>query len=320
MEGVGITTREFEAAYRLLSMSISDARKEAASLAQNTRQRNGAQFPVSYQPSLLRRIPLVSFGNADERFRAPLPALLIQRVTSGVYYDLVNGPSHLRNEASDLFEQYGTELFATTMPRFDVSRSYSYKHRRNHVDTPDILIKDGGKVAIAVECKATKLTIAAQFAGDPFAEAEHKYQEIVKAVFQLWRYFSRARQGMANRDPIHPNVHGLVLTLDGWFMASPELQCQILSGAETLASKDDGISAEDRRTVAFCSISELENILVTSNEDSFLRTMTATGEDRFRGWSLPNIHRELEGKLAKNKPYPFRLDDVLPWWKTLKES
>jgi hypothetical protein len=320
VKGIGITTRELEAAYKLLSMSISDARNEAVSLDQNSRQRNGAELPVSYQPSLLRRFPLVSFGNADERFGAPLPALIIQRVTSGVYYDLVNGASHLRNEASDRFEQYSTELFAAMMPRFDVSRSYSYKHRRNLVDTPDILIKNGGQIVIAVECKTTKLTIGAQFAEDPFAAAKDRYQEIVKGILQLWRYFSHARRGFANRDLIHPDVCGLVLTLDRWLMASPELQGQILSDAVMLANKDDEISAKDRRTVAFCSIPELEKMLAMSDEDSFMRTMAAAGEDRFRGWGLPGIHRELEGNLAKNKPYPFRLDDVLPWWKTLKES
>jgi hypothetical protein len=84
MEDVGITHTEFEAAFKLLSKPIVEARKEAMSLAQDTRAKPGAQLPAGYQPSFLRRFPLVSFGDAGEKLRAPLPALIIQRVTSGV--------------------------------------------------------------------------------------------------------------------------------------------------------------------------------------------------------------------------------------------
>src|SRR5450759_5255599 len=69
-----------------------------------------------------------------------------------------------------------------------------------------------------------------------------------------------------------------------------------------------------KRQVMFCAIQDLETTLANSDENSFLRTMSAAGEDRFFAWMLPNIYNETKGNTINTKPFPFQLGEVLPWW------
>jgi hypothetical protein len=249
---------------------------------------------------------------------APLPQLILLRTTAGVYYDLVNGPTNLRNEASLRFEEYSAAYIAAMMPGLNVGRSHKYKVQGNTLDTPDILVRKQEEIAIVIECKATKLSFAAQFSDDPLTEARVGYEEIAKGVFQLWRYFSHARRGAVD-DVVRPDAHGMVLTLDTWLAMSRELQMQVLASAAALATRDNEITEEDRRNVVFCSIEDLEATLATSNEDSLLRAMSAARDGAFAGWVLPAIHRETEGKAQERKPFPFDLGNVLPWWNEVRE-
>ena len=117
---------------------------------------------------------------------------------------------------------------------------------------------------------------------------------------------------------MHADAHGMVLTLDTWLKMSKELQEQVLSSATTMAKRDPNITEEDRRRVVFCSIEDLEATLSRSNEESFLRAMTAAREGAFVGWVLPEIHREIEGTGQEKKPFPFELGSVLHWRNALQ--
>lgn len=313
-EEVGITAATVEATLTLLSTPIAQARSDALQMIYEANKKHGSPLPVAYQPSFIRRFPIISFGNGNSRLRASSPDLILLRITSGLYYDLVAGGSRLRNEASDRFESYCAEYIAKMMRRFDVARSYRYTLYGKSIDTPDILVKDRGEVVVVVECKATKLTFGAQFADDPIADATRAYDEIAKGVFQLWRYFSHVRRGIVTTDIVRSDAHGMVLTLDTWLVMSRELQERVLTTATTLAERDQEIIAEDRRTVVFCAVEDLERFLTIADEDSFLRAIAAVGDERFVGWVLPNIHRETEGAAAEPKSFPFQLGDVLPWW------
>jgi len=59
-------------------------------------------------------------------------------------------------------------------------------------------------------------------------------------------------------------------------------------------------------------------MLMVSNEERFLGAVSAANENRFNGWELINVHREIGNELAEVKAYPFDPDEVLPSWKRLK--
>ena len=318
MEGVGISDDTMKAALKLLCIPVDDARNQARQLRQAVNDRH-RRLPIAYQPSLLRKFPLISFGG---RIRSPLPELITLRVTSGLYYDLVGGGGELRNEASDRFEEYCHKLLSAMLPKLAVSRSRQYKVLSNPVDSPDLTVAKENAVGLVLECKATKLTFGAQFANDPIGEASAGYDELAKGIFQIWRYFSHVRRGFAPMN-LSAEAHGMILTLDTWLVLSRELQDDLLKRASTIAAKDPEILDVDRRRIIFCAIQELEALLMVSDEDRFLGAVAAAAEDRFIGWQLPNVHREIGNDLKEAKPYPFDPAEVLPAWKTLmamKES
>jgi hypothetical protein len=78
-------------------------------------EKHGTPIPTAYQPSILRRFPLLSLKEDSESFIAPIPESLLMRVTSGLYYDLIPGGQPLLNEASDRFEQYVADYIDALM-------------------------------------------------------------------------------------------------------------------------------------------------------------------------------------------------------------
>jgi hypothetical protein len=243
------------------------------------------------------------------------------RVTSGLYYDLIPGGQALLNEANDRFEEYCASFIGAMMKRFSLSRAYRYEPKKGApVDTPDLLVKDGEKIVLAVECKATKLTYLARFAEDPFEAEKAQYLQIANGVLQLWRFFSHARRGLV-KEPVDAGTSAMVLALDSFLTMSRELKALIIKEATSLADNEEGIAAEDRRQVIFCDIPGLETVLSRSTEDRFLATLRAAREEKYADWELREINREEAAGKEKIEPkkFPFDLDGLLPWWKRFDE-
>jgi hypothetical protein len=76
---------------------------------------------------------------------------------------------------------------------------------------------------------------------------------------------------------------------------------------------------DDQRPVSFAAIQDFEAFAQRTDEAGFLRTLAAARQQRFQGWILPNIRRELEPPLPQVKPYPFEVGDILTWWNELSE-
>lgn len=315
---LGVSSATFAAAVKLLSMTIEDARKSYRKL-QETMESDG--LGVAYQPSILRRYPVLEFTDEVSRLRAPLPQLVLSRITSGLYYDLVGGGQTLLNEASDRFEQFCAEYIQAMLPDSKVSRESRYSIGHLKYDTPDVLVDLDGATAIVFECKATKLTFRAQFGTAPLAEAKRGFDEIAKAIFQLWRFFSHTRQGLIPGANVSSSAQGIVLTLDFWMMLSGDLVPALLSAANDLADKDPNIIGADRRPVLFCAVEELESVLSRTNEVGFLATLTAAHDPKYKGWLLSTIDSHLAKRAGGEritKRFPFKLENVLPWWEKTK--
>jgi hypothetical protein len=318
---LGLSEDLIKRALPLLLISEDHARKQTKEVVNQVNEKHGRPIPTAFLPSILRRFPLVCLKDEANEFIAPIPEVLLIRVTSGLYYDIIPGGQELLNEANDRFEQYCAAYIDALMERFKVSRAYRYEPKKGApVDTPDLIVKDAEKIVLAVECKATKLTYLAQFAEDPFEAEKKQYLQIAKGVFQLWRFFSHVRRGLV-KEPVQPDTSAMVLTLDPFFMMDPGLRAKIVEEATLLADKEGDISAEDRRHVIFCPIHGLEEVLSVSTEDGFLATLKAAREDKYIGWGLSEINRDKEAAKEKIDPkkFPFDLDDLLPWWKRSNE-
>lgn len=286
MPGRELETHDFsqtqaQAALLLLAAPLETARARATAF-------RGRSWSSTYRPSQLRGAPLIEFPEA--RFRAPLPDLIVVRITEGLYYDLAGAPGGVRNEVADRFERYVRELLAASLPGLAVSEGPRYRWRKNDVAGPDVLLRDGDRVVAAFECKARKMSFEARFGEDPAGKGEAGLGELAEGVFQLWKFASHVRRGLITECVLGTKAVLILLTLDNWMTFSTDFQKGALERARVLSSeRDPEIIEEDQRTVVFASIEDVELTLQATDERLFVERLQAGTEERFRGWVLPNI-------------------------------
>lgn len=313
---LAISSETRDAALRLISAPLIDIQKQAIKM----RQIGGRS--TAYQQSVLRKIPAILIERAGRCVaRVPLPALIIQRVTAGIYYDLVGGGPEIWREIGSRFESYCLELISEALPGAQPSGAFKYKFRKT-IDSPDIFLhNENGAVKLAIECKAKKMSIIAKFSDNPLDDARKAFSEIIKGVVQLWRFYSHCRRSDEIK-MIVPNAAGMVLTLDPWLQISNHLD-RLMEEARVLAGQiDPYITDEDRKPILFCSIEDLESTLAIASEDSFFEAAAATASNlEFKGWSLVSVHQRISTEKRQNA-YPFgdRIVGILPAWKLLTDS
>lgn len=311
----GLSNVDVDKSLKLLCVS----RRETQNLVFNIRKRSrliSGRLTMAYQPSPLRVCPVVVSG---EHLVCPLPDLIIYRITAGIYYDLMGGGAKIINDANERFEEYIFRYLTEMYGSYAICRSYSYLFNRNTIDSPDVLISIDSKVRVVIECKATKLSFPAQFSERPTEDAKHAYDQISKGVFQLWRYFSHLKDGVAERQVHDDGVIGVVLTLDPWLVASPELQDKVLAKARMLADEKGGVPIESRPAIVFCDIVDVENVSASFSDSQFLEILSKSITNDFRGWSLKNIGSKIFGEQGNRKKYPFSLEEIAPWWRKIKD-
>lgn len=276
------------------------------------------ELVTAYKPSILRQYPCLQVGHRGRVLVAPLPDLIMDRVTNGLFYDVIGGGGPVREEIGRRFEEYSLALLSAMLDaRFEPEATY--RTRLGPIATPDILMcgKDGA-VRLAIECKASRMSVSARFGDAP--EADRGYEEIAKGVMQLWRFFAHCRQQIAPNQ-MAPDAQGVILTMDEWFAGRSTVIPQIMARANELADASaHEIPEADRRAVAFCTISELEVVLVTATPSSLTETVRIGSGDR-AGWIFSILHDELLTEKTAPKGYPFKqaLGDLLPWHARLSD-
>ena len=315
---VGLTDEIVRRALPMISCSRDQARAETAALIANVQRGQEVAIPTGMLPSILRKTPLIYVDY--DLLISPVAELIIQRVTAGLYYDLISGGQDIINDANARFERYCIDLIAALMSQFEVAAAYKYGLRGALQDSPDVLVKHHGRLAVVAECKATKLTYLAQFAENPFELAKKQYAQIAKGIFQLWRFFSHVRRGLVE-EQLATECHALVLTLDAFMQMARDTLERVFAEAHALADEDGNIAPEDRKPVVICPVYELESILTMTTEDSFLALLRTSIEDKYRGWMLDGILRDSGGARGFDapKPYPFEMRNVFPWWQLVEE-
>jgi hypothetical protein len=267
------------------------------------------------KPSILRRYPCLRFGESGERVRSPLPELILERVTSGVFYDVVSGEGPVRDDYGRRFEDYCAEYLGQTFPEIGWEREFSYRKKPGIFESPDIISTVNSRISLVLECKATRMSHQAMFGKNP--ELARGYSDLSKAVFQIWRFFSHVRRGYIDRS-IAADAVGVVLTLDNWLILADALRAKVMEEAALLAQeKDGGIVEEDKRPIVFVAAPELERVLSVATYETFKSSLNLCNSPEYRGWRVDDVHKRVTaGKELASRKYPFKssMGDLLPWW------
>lgn len=311
MPKLGVDEAMIDRVLPLLSLPLSEMRTHTKSLI--AKATAGGEQRLAYLPSAVRQYPVI-LDSKNGTYIAPLPQLIIARITSGLYYDLVGGPKLVMEEANRRFEQYACKLIAAYNPRFQALTSQRYVPKKGAaVDTPDVLVVDAGQISIVVECKATKLTFEAQFADDPMVAAKRAYDQLVKGVAQIWRFFAHARLGIYASNPVSPTAHGVLLTMDAWMQMAGELREAVQLAARELLENDHDVIERDMRPIVFCSMQDLADIMIVSTADQLLVTLEQATTCDYHGWGLREVRRKAAGEEVRGE-FPFDLTELMPWW------
>lgn len=304
---------------RLHSLDLDAARARATELNREASAKINAPLRTAYQPSILREHPMITKTTRGYGIIAPLPPLVMNRATAGLFFDMRRGPKRLLTEANNRFEEYVRKLVKGYRDRFEMLGSSRYGPKKAQFDTPDCMAMDEGEIKVVIECKATKLTFEAQFAENPMIAAKDGFEQLAWGIFQLWRFFSHVRRGIFSEYPVSATAHGVVLTMEGWMQMANKLRLGALARArEYAAEKDPEITEEDMRMVVFASVQELNDTLCETTEDSFLEALRLAATPDWEGYGLIEMAREAKVTGAR-RSYPLDMGEVLPWFPEIEE-
>lgn len=306
LSSISITPEVRERALSRVAISHNDACARA-------RRMRATNLHTAYKPSILRDFPVIAFGAYDERLRAPLPALILERVTGGHYLDVVGGGPTVWSEIGERFEQYCVNYLSVMLAPYTVHGEYFYGPKKIRQRTPDVLVSDGDEVILVAECKAKRMTFEARFSEDPITDAATGYAEIAKGIFQIWRFLSHARRGISGTPRVRSDCLGILLTVDPWLTMARNQEEKVFAAAHALADKEGSIETADRCHVPVCLIDDVEFALQNGTATTFIDACRELSFGKKKGWILSVAH---VSEPSVTRPYPFRerIGDILPWW------
>ncbi len=268
---------------------------------------------AAYMPSILRQTPCVMFGDRGQRITAPLPELVIDRISSGLFYDIIkfNGSG---DDFGPRFEHYCLDYLRSTLKGVDWTKEHHYGSKGKGRWTPDILGASGELLRFVFECKARRMSHEAMFGEGP--TQSDGVEDIGKGIRQIWTFHADTRKGLTGLE-LHPNVFSAVITMGNWGVMGETYIDRFFDEAERqIAECDLNIQPEDRRKILIIPIQSLELVSAKATRDSFLEACALAQTAEYDGWLFENVHEKAPNFDATHKgEYPFtaRLGELWPW-------
>ncbi len=145
----GIDDATRDAAFKILSTNIVNARSKASTFA-------ASYSSLLYRPSVLRRTPLIEMLDKRGRIHcSPLIDLILERISSGIFYDIVDNGKVLRI-VGEKFEAYCRKLIIGYCHDLEAQCEISYA--KGQRKTPDVLIMSDGKIEPAYPRHSVKIS------------------------------------------------------------------------------------------------------------------------------------------------------------------
>jgi hypothetical protein len=168
--------------------------------------------------------PLIRFDpDHPDRVLCPIPRYLSHRASLGVFYDLIKSTG-FDNPYGNAFQAYIGEVArkACPPPHFTLRGEESYHVAGQKIHGVDWVLSDSTG-HLFIECKTKRLTLDARSLSDP-AALQKDLTVMATAIVQHYQNILRALEGKTAWKPDGLPVYPLVLTLEDWFIFSPQVQ------------------------------------------------------------------------------------------------
>lgn len=296
-----------------MMITLAKSKEKAKTLRTNS-------FPfVAYRPSVLREYPCIRFNDTNN-ICAPLIELISNRVTHGIYFDLVEiGSGSIFTEIGRRFEEYCFEILRGMFPEADGGRETEYVFKKNKRNTPDIFLLKKGSIGLVIECKAKRMSVLLRYSDKSAAAFAKVLDEVAQGVVQIWRYASHVRQNLVEDHTIKHGAVGLVLTVDPWVLMAKFRYAELLRAAQQKCEDDADITDEDKLPIAFMSADDFERLVRRCTVVSLLITLRALASESHAAYEPVALHNELNPGVSENNVFPYasKLTELLPWWQRL---
>ncbi len=307
---IGVNDQARDIALRIVSAHIREVKERAKS-------ERAIEGETAFKASVLRQFPIIAVSAASSILVCPLPELLLNRMTFGVFYDVINGGGSIRAEIGTNFEKYALMAFSRFLCDCEAEGEFSYASKMGQRKSSDLLLTYKGETHVLIECKATRLSASARYAD--FDENARGYQDMIKGVTQVWRFVSDIRRGVCSRK-LHKNVVGAILTLDSWFVAAPKRQEAVVEKAkEECRKRYFEVIESDMIPICFVWMPELERALATKQTEKILDNFQSISRGEKMGYSFDISLQEQHSDNLEYAPFPFdeELMELLPWWRRI---
>lgn len=279
-EDFGISAEAATKFYGWVSSSVEELR-----LKLDSGEELSVNWALTWNP--LEAFPLIRHDPSHpERMYCPIPLLVWHKLSSGLFYDLVNekGFSKVYGGA---FEKYVGQFAHSQLPGpiFGVTAAQPYIVAKQRKDGADWMIDDKD-AAIFVECKTKRISHAAKLVGNDAALGE-QLAVLADAVVQLYKNIQDSRSGFNSWDPLSRKVYPLVVTLENWYLFSPSVKLDLnhLVASKLLdAGLDTKLVQELPFTIASCQ--EYEWLILAIRKNGINSLLQPKVDDTHFDWML----------------------------------
>jgi hypothetical protein len=247
----------------------------------------------------VRQYPLIHAGDV-RKVMCPAPPMLLQRLTDGLYYDLIRADPRFGGAIGKAFEDHvGNVAARIGRGRFEIRAEQCWgKPERRSVDW---IISDPS-ASLFVECKLGRLDLASQTEiadPPPFVAA---IERLSRAVGQVYATLTDALAGAYPhwRDDGRP-IFPLIATFHEWFVFGPFFYAHL----DKLVQKEFARRGLDhalceRYPFTICSIAEFDGMLAACHDHSIGTVMSAKLGREHRQWLMRGFLAErYPGSLTK---------------------
>lgn len=201
---------------------------------------------------------------APQVYLPPVPRLILERVTRGLYFELsdhfkgAGRRNPFRQSFGYVFQEYVGELLKDALGNDRVFPEVMYRDGKDEKLTPDWMVIDGDR-CLLVEVKQSGLYLDAKMWGEIETVKEDLSKSVGGGVQQLWNFEKAARSGRHPELAFLSGIHEfdrIVISYDQLYFANSIIRDRI---RERLA--EDGVSIPADYHWHIISIDELESVL-----------------------------------------------------------
>lgn len=195
-----------------LSATLQEMRNRLSS-----QRKLGSSWEYTFNDLNLTPLLIVNKHKPNKLF-CPRPQLLVRRLLSGAYFDLV-GETGFSKAFGDAVEDLVGDLIQRSDPRLLPRKPTPYRTGEGLRHGTDWLLSDGSG-HVFIECKSARIPLQAKvaLATDDVLKG---MQRLAAAIVQNYSNIEDALQGRSGFQTKGLPIHSLIVTLEDWILFSP---------------------------------------------------------------------------------------------------